>query len=497
MGIVLKQSFQNLITTYLGFGLGAVNTLFLYVNFMSDTYYGLVSFILSTAFILVPFLAFGVQNTIVKFYSSFEGKEQDRFLSWMLLLPLFLVIPVTGITYFFHNQIADFLSSKNEIVSGYVWYIFIIALSSAYFEIFFSWSKVQLKSTFGNFLKEVFHRLGVTLLLVLLALSVISVDTFIVFIVAIYIVRMIIMMGYAFKQRRPVITFSRKRISTTSKLDVQRISIIKYSTLIIIAGSVATLLIDIDKFMIGKYESIENVAYYAVAIYIATVIGVPSRAMHQITYPMVAEMLNKKQWSEMRVLYKKSSLSLLVISGLLFLLIVCNIKSLYLLVGPEYATGLYVVLFISASKLLDNCLGINNAIIFNSDYYRIVLVIGVVAVILAIVLNMILIPALGINGAGVATLIATVGYSVAKLLVVKSKFKMQPFSKNSLKTFGLIIGVFCVCYFWDFGIHPIIAIALKGSLITIGYLLISYLFKLSQDINTALDNVLNIVRKRG
>lgn len=497
MGIVLKQSFQNLITTYLGFGLGAVNTLFLYVNFMSDTYYGLVSFILSTAFILVPFLAFGVQNTIVKFYSSFEGEEQGRFLSWMLLLPLFLVIPVTGITYFFHNQIADFLSSKNEIVSGYVWYIFIIALSSAYFEIFFSWSKVQLKSTFGNFLKEVFHRLGVTILLVMLALSFINIDAFIIHTVAIYMLRMVIMLLYAFKQRRPVFKFSRKRINTISKLEVQRTSIIKYSTLIIIAGSVATLLIDIDKFMIGKYESIENVAYYAVAIYIATVIGVPSRAMHQITYPMVAEMLNKKQWSEMRVLYKKSSLSLLVISGLLFLLIVCNIKSLYLIVGPEYATGLYVVLFISASKLLDNCLGINNAIIFNSDYYRIVLVIGVVAVILAIVLNMILIPILGINGAGVATLIATVGYSVAKLLVVQTKFKMQPFSKNSLRTFGLIISVFCICYFWDFDINPVVAIALKGSLITVGYLLISYVFELSMEINGAMDKVLHIVRKRG
>ncbi|WP_375253629.1 lipopolysaccharide biosynthesis protein, partial [Dokdonia donghaensis] len=211
MGIVLKQSFQNLITTYLGFGLGAVNTLFLYVNFMSDTYYGLVSFMLSTAFILVPFLAFGVQNTIVKFYSSFEGEDQDRFLSWMLVLPLFLIIPITGITYFLHQQIADFLSSKNEIVSGYVWYIFIIALSSAYFEIFFSWSKVQLKSTFGNFLKEVFHRLGVTLLLLLLAFSIINVDTFLVLTVAIYVVRMIVMLLYAFGQRKPVFTLSRKR----------------------------------------------------------------------------------------------------------------------------------------------------------------------------------------------------------------------------------------------------------------------------------------------
>ena len=490
MGIVIKQSFQNLITTYLGFGLGAVNTLFLYVNFMSDTYYGLVGFILSTAFILIPFMAFGVHNTMVKFYSSFEGEDQDHFLSWMLFLPLLVVLPATVITYVFHNQIADFLSSKNEIVSGYVWYIFSVAVSTAYFEVFFAWAKVQLKSTFGNFLKEVFHRLGVTLLLVLLALKVIDISLFLVLLVAIYVIRMLVMMGYAFRERAPKFMLSRKLNTATNKLLSKRSSILKYSVLIIVAGSVATLLIDIDKFMIGKYVAIENVAYYAVAIYIATVIGVPARAMHQITYPMVAKMLNNKDWEPMLDLYKKSSLTLLVISGLLFLLIVCNIKSLYILVGPEYAMGLYVVLFISASKLLDNCLGINNAIVFNSDYYRIVLAIGVVAVVVAIVLNTVLIPSYGITGAGIATLIATVGYSIAKLVVVHTKFRIQPFTKSSLKTALVIILLFITFYFWDFGFHPVLAIGVKGALLGILYLLIVYKMQLSADINGAIDAVL-------
>ena len=44
------------VITYLGFGLGAVNTLFLYTNFISDTYYGLVAFILSTANVMMPFV---------------------------------------------------------------------------------------------------------------------------------------------------------------------------------------------------------------------------------------------------------------------------------------------------------------------------------------------------------------------------------------------------------------------------------------------------------
>jgi O-antigen/teichoic acid export membrane protein len=89
MGIVIKQSVQNTFTTYLGFGVGAVNKLFLYTNFMSDEYYGLVGFLLSAATIMMPLMAFGVHNTLIKFYSSYKNpEEQQGFVSTMLFLPL-------------------------------------------------------------------------------------------------------------------------------------------------------------------------------------------------------------------------------------------------------------------------------------------------------------------------------------------------------------------------------------------------------------------------
>ena len=70
MGIVTSQSFKNTITTYLGFGIGALNTLFLYTYFISDQYYGLVAFILSTANIMMPLMAFGAHNTFCLLYTS-------------------------------------------------------------------------------------------------------------------------------------------------------------------------------------------------------------------------------------------------------------------------------------------------------------------------------------------------------------------------------------------------------------------------------------------
>ncbi|HBK83308.1 MAG TPA: sugar isomerase, partial [Flavobacterium sp.] len=59
MGIVLKHSFKNTLATYIGFVIGALNTLYMYVHFLGDTYYGLVSYVLSVANIMMPLMAFG------------------------------------------------------------------------------------------------------------------------------------------------------------------------------------------------------------------------------------------------------------------------------------------------------------------------------------------------------------------------------------------------------------------------------------------------------
>lgn len=156
--------------------------------------------------------------------------------------------------------------------------------------------------------------------------------------------------------------------------------------------------------MLAQYMPIENVAYYNVAVFIAMVIVVPSRAMYQITAPVTAQLLNKKQKDELADLYRRSSLTLYLISGVIFLLIVLNIKQMYLLLPSDYSQGLIVVFLISLAKLSDALIGNNNAILFNSSYYRMVLFFGLLLTVLTIALNMILIPIWGINGSALATL---------------------------------------------------------------------------------------------
>jgi len=483
MGIVKNQTFKNTITTYLGFGIGAINTLFLYTEFMSETYYGLVTYILSTAYVMMPLLAFGVHNTLVKFYSSYKTRNSiNSFLTWMLFLPLLLIIPIGLIGHFSFETISDFLSQKNPIIKDYVWLIYVSAIAFSYFEVFYAWTKVHMNSVFGNFLMEVIHRVGITILLFCLYFNLFDIETFIYAVVGVYILRTLVMMMYAFYIRRPIFRFGKFP---------NMISVFKYSALIILAGSVANIILEVDKFMIGQYIEIEKVAYYGVAIYIATVIGVPARSMHQITNPITAKLLNDKNKEGLDNLYKKSSLNLFIISGFIFLLIILNINQLYELIPDKYTGGLIVVLLISVAKLSDNIIGNNNAILFNSDYYRVVLALGVLLAIMTVVFNILLIPKYGINGAGFATFISIVIYNIAKVSFVYFKFKLSPFCVNSVKTFVLILVLVGFFYFWDFPFHPVINIGLKSVLLGLCYVTIVLKMNLSDDITLLLNKFLN------
>ena len=111
----------------------------------------------------------GTHNTIIKFYSSYKTRlTQNSFLLLMLFLPLGIIIPLGIIGYLAFETISHWFVGNNAIVGDYVWLIFVTAISFSYFEVFYAWSRVQMQSVFGNFMKEVFHRVGTTVLLLCL-----------------------------------------------------------------------------------------------------------------------------------------------------------------------------------------------------------------------------------------------------------------------------------------------------------------------------------------
>jgi O-antigen/teichoic acid export membrane protein len=482
MGIVLNQSFKNTIITYIGFAIGGINTIYLYPVFLGATFYGLTNYITSSANVIMPLFAIGMQNTLVKFYSQYQtDAERSRFLSFTVLFPLLLIIPLLLIGFLFQDEILYFLSKKNAVVKSYIWLIPFIALCMAYFEIFYAWLRVHMHSVFGNFIKEVGLRTASLFLLVGVYYHWITVEGFVYATAVVYLLALLITMFYAFRVEKPNFQF---------KIPVNTKAILTYTFYIILSGSVANLLLDGDKMILNQYMNIENIAFYSVATYIALVISVPSRAMHQIVYPITAKLMHENKHDEMNILYKKTSINLQMVGGYVMLGIFVNINKLYEMVPPEYAGGILVVFMIGLSKYFDLILGNNNAIIFNTKYYRTVLFLGVVLVILTVVLNMIFIPIFGIIGSAFATLLSITLYSLAKLLFVVKKLNLYPFTNQTLYSIALTLVLFLAFYFWEFPFNPIISIVLKSILMTIAYVYLNYKFVISIEINQVIDNVL-------
>ena len=241
--------------------------------------------------------------------------------------------------------------------------------------------------------------------------------------------------------------------------------------------------------MLNLYIDINNIAFYSVAVFIATVIAVPSRAMHQITYPITAKLMSDNKHDELNDLYKKSSITLQVIGGLILTGILVNINELYAVLPSGYSEGIAVVFLIGISKYFDLILGNNNAIIFNSKYYKAVLFLGLFLIFLTISLNILFIPLYGLNGAAIATLISITLYSLAKWLFVVLKMKLYPFTKNTIIALFLTVVSFILFYFWDFPFHPFVNIVLKSILVTVFYVGLSYYLKISSDINFVINAV--------
>jgi O-antigen/teichoic acid export membrane protein len=264
--------------------------------------------------------------------------------------------------------------------------------------------------------------------------------------------------------------------------------ILSYSIYILLAGSAASFLIDIDKYMIPQKQAISQTAYYAVAVFIATVVEIPGRAMFQIINPLVAKALNEENFIELKNLYSQSSENLLIVCGLFFLLINLNIDSFYMLLNnQEYSNASLVVLIISSAKLIQMSFGCGPAILATSKFYKITLPFSIAMAVSVYFLNDYLIDLYGINGAAISTFIVLLIFTVLKIIYIRYKVKLQPFNFNSIKIFTSILLIYFFNSYINLELSPLIEIIIRSIIILITYVLIIYFFGVSKKMKDLLN----------
>lgn len=499
MGVIKNEGIKQSIVTYIGVLIGVANTMYFYPKFFSEEELGLFRFLLDTATLLFPFVSLGIHNLSIRMYPTFKNtKNGHNGLLYFLLVGIFIGYGIFLIGVFFiHPYIETMLIDRSPLIQDNWIYIIplagLIILGMICTQYILNFKKVLVPSI----LNELLIKVGLPTIAVLCYYDILTITEGIYFLLGVYLFQVLTLVGYIIFLKewhwKPNWTFLKKPL-------IKEMRVYSFYGVLGSLGSLMATRIDVIMLALLATEDLKDAGVYAIVMFIANVITVPSRSINNIASPIIADSWESNNLQNIKNVYLKSSIVQLTL-GLLFLIgIWSSIDNIFELMpnGEKYAVGKYVILILGIGKLFDLATGTNSQIISFSKYFRFNFYAVLILAILNIISNFIFIPIYQINGAALATASSTLIFNLSKTIYVYFKMGMQPFSLNTLKV--LIIGgvVFVLTSFIPVTNFPFVDIIIRSGFIALSFVGSVLYFNISEDLTNLfwqILNKLNISRK--
>jgi len=236
-----------------------------------------------------------------------------------------------------------------------------------------------------------------------------------------------------------------------------------------------------DTFFLGFFKTAKQVGIYNVAFPLAAAMGMFLTSFGQIFYPIISEMLGKKEYSQISSIFETIIRWIFILTFPVFLLVVLFPKDiLKILFGKEYMTGFIALVILISAYFIDVITGPALQTLKAFKKTRFIFNLNLVIVLLNLILNILLIPAFGLEGAALATAVSIVLREIIIFFKVKSLIKFKYRFKYYIKYILsasiplVVIYLILITFFRPYSIiELIIALAAFGSL----YLVLLFLFK--------------------
>ncbi|MDR3626320.1 MAG: oligosaccharide flippase family protein [Ignavibacteriaceae bacterium] len=490
MGIIIRQSAKSVFITYLGIGVGILNTLWLMPAILSKEQIGLYRTIITITALFATFASLGAYNIPNKFFPYFRDikRSHNGFLFFILIVGmtgfLFFAALFLNLRYLF---IAAYIKESPSLIN-YFYLILPFVLITLLISIFESYNTIQQKPVIPTFTRELLTRVFFTVNLIAFFILKFDYNCFINILIALYGLILIILIYYTYSQNYLFLKPS-KGVFKSPHFK----SIAAFSVFILMGNASGTVINNIDSLLLSSYKGLSATGVYSIAFFMATFIEIPKKSLSQVLIPLVSEANMIEDRNQLEMLYKKSSITQLVIGGLIFILLWFNIENIYKLIphGQEYIQGMWVVFYLGLGKIFDMATGINQEIVGTSKFYKIDLAFYPFLGLVAIGANMFFIPIYGMTGAAIATAISVFLFNTIRFLFLLVVMKIQPFSLSTLKALLAFTIVFVINYFLPHIQHHFIVDIISRSIIVASvFISLILLLKVSEDINMIMNKII-------
>ena len=182
-----------------------------------------------------------------------------------------------------------------------------------------------------------------------------------------------------------------------------------------------------DVLFISAYDTFESVAYYSIAVKLATVTALALISVNIVIAPKIASIYNDKNFSQLKLILKKATRINVVISLPIIILLLFFSEHVLSTFGSNYILAKNALWILLIAQFFNSITGPSALYLNMTGRQKKLNVILVTSLLINVVLNIILVPALGMLGAAIST---TTSFVISKILASALVFYL-----DNVKTF--------------------------------------------------------------
>lgn len=499
MGVVRKQSILSLISIYSGFAIGALNQ-YLYIHFLSQEQYGLTTILREIFVALSTFASLGTVLTFHRFYPMYQhalGRKRNDLPFIVLGTSIIGLTLVVASLFIFKDLIIRKYSANSPLFVE--WFYLLVPLTITFLcMLLFEAFAVMLKRTVGaNLVREIGFRLFQSAIILLYCLKWISIDTFFILFSLMYVPSVLIMAAMVFSRNGISINC---KISGLSKKIYK--SMINYTVFHFSGAAIGVLPVAINMSIITSISKngLTDTAVYGLARFFISIIEAPMRSMLGINVATISEASHQKDKEKISRIYKKTSITLLVIGIALFTLIGTNLdivnSVLFNRNGKDYSMLGPLFMIIGLSKVFELSMGLNNVILYLSKHWKVEFYITSGVILLNIPASYLLTKEWGIMGTATSDAIMLSLFCLLRFYWVKRLIGIQPYTSKTLGMLLIGISCFVVTFLLPPMGHILVTLAVKSAVFMSLYLLAVWVYNPSEDLKEIMAKAFHKIIKK-
>jgi O-antigen/teichoic acid export membrane protein len=503
MGIIIRQSIKGTIVNYIGVLVGIFTTFFVLTDLLKPEEIGLTRVLIDAGMLFAGLAQLGTSSSIIRFFPYFNNPDtkHNGFFFWTLIIPLIGFLVFLALFFILKTPICNIFGEKSPLFAEYYYLLAPLSFFILYMTVFETNANVLMRIVVPKLVREVVVRVLSLGTYILYGYQILTFNQFIIAFCAVYGVAAIVNIVYLITLKNVSFKPNFSRREPALRKDV-----LFYSLFIITTTLVGAITPSLNTFFISAKMGLVFTGIFSIANYITAFIEIPYRSLGSIVQPQISQAVKDQDVKTTNYLCQGVALHQLLAGSFIILAIWINIDLLFAIMpkGEEYAAGKYVVLILGFSRLFSATYSVGTTVLGYSKYYYYSLFFTFLLTGLAIFLNIILIPILGINGAALASLSSTLVYTLLLLLLIKIKLQTTPFSIKQLYVVIIVAILYGLSSLWDYvftdtilqlPIKELYSQVINGILKTAILLLIGTIvvikLKISPEMNTILKNFYN------